>query len=951
MAQSPNDPHTTMIPGTPIPLIPEHREASPITPTVREEIRYLGAILGTVIREQEGEYTYNLIENIRTISLDVRHGQLSSSELAQQLHNLDTQRAIPVIRAFSHFALLANLAEDLHTERLRDYEADQAHTLKPSTLDYTWAVLKEHSITGEDIASALTHGYIAPVMTAHPTETRRRTVFDVQADIARMMRRRARILEKGSTARSEAQLEEITQIIKRRITVLWQTALIRSVRPRIVDEIKVGLRYYGLSLLEEIPALNRDILQNLRTQFGADIPPLALVRPGSWIGGDHDGNPFVTGETVQRATSMAASTVYEHYARMLYQLEQELSLSSRFTDVTPELEKLADRGNNDVPSRADEPYRRAIHGMRGRIAATANAALGSPLIGGKIHEGHQPYTGPEEFLADILTVDSSLRYSLDDIIADHTLAGLLSSVYTFGFHMSGLDLRQNSESFEEILGEIFSRAGVVKHYAQLSEEEKIRLLVAELSTPRPLADANATWSEATQRELAIFRAAAEAVQKFGREAVPHCIVSMTTSVSDILEPMILLKEVGLFQADEAEPRGSVDVIPLFETIEDLQAGAGIMRDLWDLPFYRAYVRQLDNQQEVMLGYSDSNKDGGYFAANWALFSAEMQLVDAAEAADVKLRLFHGRGGTVGRGGGPSYDAILAQPPGAVRGSLRITEQGEIISAKYGDPTNARRNLEALAAATLEATLLPVPAPEDKGTAYRTMQEISEFSLEAYAALMHKDPAFIEYFTTSTPLAEIGSLNIGSRPSSRKQTQAISDLRAIPWVLSWSQARVMLPGWFGVGSAIERWLDEGTSVPGNREERLQFLRELHQRWPFFQSVLSNMAQVMAKVDLSLAQLYSQLVPHQEDAQRIFGIIQKEYTRTVDMFLQVTGRKSLLADNVELAQSVRTRFPYLIPLNLMQVELLRRFRAGDDSHPVRTGIQLTMNGLATALRNSG
>lgn len=376
-----------------------------------------------------------------------------------------------------------------------------------------------------------------------------------------------------------------------------------------------------------------------------------------------------------------------------------------------------------------------------------------------------------------------------------------------------------------------------------------------------------------------------------------------------------------------------------------------MRELWQLPFYRNYLQQLDNQQEIMLGYSDSNKDGGYFAANWALYDAELALVEAAQEANVSLRLFHGRGGTVGRGGGPSYDAILAQPAGAVQGSVRITEQGEIISAKYGDRPNARRNLEALVSATLEASLLPLDDIENPERAYAAMREISDLSQRAYAALMHEDPGFIEYFTNSTPLAEIGSLNIGSRPSSRKQTEAISDLRAIPWVLSWSQSRVMLPGWFGVGSALQQWLAEGEAVAGSQDDRVAYLKKLHQRWPFLESVLSNMAQVMSKVDMGLAELYSTLVPNQEDAQRIFGIIREEFELTVEMFRLVTGRESLLADNPELVSSVRNRFPYLVPLNLAQLELLRRYRAGDDSHQVRVGIRLTMNGLATALRNSG
>lgn len=941
----------TTIPGTSIPVIPENRPKPPIEPTVRDDIRYLGKVLGEVIREQEGEYIFNLVENARTTALDLRYGELSVSELAEQFKEVDTEKAIPMIRAFSHFALLANLAEDLHAERLREHNADEGQPEPPSTLEHTWKRFADAGIQGNQVATIMERAYVAPVLTAHPTETRRRTVFDVQTDIAEQMRERAAVINAPKNARTEKKLAQIDQVIRRRITLLWQTALIRSVRPRIEDEIKVGLRYYGISLLHEIPAINRTVAENIQEIYGPEVPATPVIRPGSWIGGDHDGNPYVTGETVSMATSQAAETVFKHYVDLLYDLENDLSLSTRFAEVTPELEKLADRGHNDVPSRAEEPYRRAMHGMRGRVAATALEALGHPVVAGGVHKGHEPYGSTDELLADIAIVDNSLRLSLDDLLADHTLSDLKFAVRTFGFHMSGLDLRQNSESYENILTEIFARAGVNEDYAALDEDAKVELLIQELSSPRPLIDPTATWSEETERELGIYQAASEAVKRFGREVVPHNIVSMTTSVSDILEPMILLKEVGLFQANKDQPTGSVDVIPLFETIDDLQAGAGIMRKLWDVPFYRNYIEQLDNQQEIMLGYSDSNKDGGYFAANWALYDAELALVEAAKEAGVTLRLFHGRGGTVGRGGGPSYDAILAQPAGAVQGSVRITEQGEIISAKYGDRPNARRNLEALVSATLEASLLPPDSIEKPERAYDAMREISDMSQKAYASLMHDDPGFIDYFTSSTPLEEIGSLNIGSRPSSRKQTAAISDLRAIPWVLSWSQSRAMLPGWFGVGSALQQWLEEGESIEGDSERRLAYLRELHTRWPFLDSVLSNMAQVMSKVDMSLAELYSTLVPNQEDAQRIFAIIRDEYELTVEMFMKVTGRQSLLADNPELVSSVRNRFPYLVPLNLAQIELLRRYRAGDDSRQVRVGIQLTMNGLSTALRNSG
>lgn len=943
-----------VIPGTTLPSDAPDPASGPddgIFPGVRDDIRYLGRILGEVVRSQEGEYIFNLVENSRVTAFDLRYGEITTAELADLYQRLPVEEIIPVIRAFSHFSLLANVAEDIHQERLRERDADEGLPAPASTLDNTWRVLDEHDVEASKIAEVFGRAHVAPVLTAHPTETRRRTTFDVQANITRLMKQRGRLLAAKETARTARRLEEIDRDIRRRITMLWQTSLIRSVRPRIEDEINVALRYYGFSLLKEIPAINRRVHEQLSARFGESIPATAMVRPGSWIGGDHDGNPFVTAKTVRFATHRASQTIMQCYLDELGELEHELSLSSQMTEVTQDLVDLAARGNNDVPGRVDEPFRRAVHGIRGRVAKTARQNLGDYVTTFGLHKGHEPYASAQDMLQDLNIIDESLRSNFDGLIADHRLKDLRYAVKTFGFHLSSLDLRQNSESFENILTEIFHRAAVSKDYSALNEEDRRKVLLAELHSPRPLVDARAEWSEETERELGIFRAAAEAVEKFGPEVVPHCIISMASSVSDILEPMILLKEVGLIRVNEGTLTGTVDVIPLFETIDDLAGGAAIVSELWEIPMYRQYLDQRGSLQEIMLGYSDSNKDGGYFAANWALYDAELELVAAARQAGVALRLFHGRGGTVGRGGGPSYEAILAQPAGAVDGTVRITEQGEIISAKYGEESSARRNLEALVAATLEASMLPVDAVRDPERAYAAMREISEMSRRAYSALMHEDEGFIEYFTSSTPLHEIGSLNIGSRPSSRKQTKDISDLRAIPWVLSWSQSRTMLPGWFGVGSAINQWLDEGTAVGGSREDRLTYLQDLHERWPFFRSVFSNMAQVMAKADLGIAQLYSTLVADTEIAERVIGHIKEEYELTNEVFGEVTGRHNLLADNPELFRSVRNRFPYLVPLNLLQLELLRRYRAGDTSDQVRHGIQLTMNGLATALRNSG
>ena len=913
--------------------------------TLRDDIRHLGRILGDVIREQEGDEVFNLVENARRTAFRLHRGEAEVGELTALFRDIDPVEATPIIRAFTHFALLANLAEDLHEERLVEEGLDAGEAPRDSSLEATWAKLRDARVPGAEIGSMMESAEVVPVLTAHPTETRRRTVFDVQKHIGASMRARHEVINAPRTARTEAKLEALDLEIRRRIMTLWQTALIRMNRPDIRDEVEVGLRYYQLSLLETVPKLNRDVAAMMRELGGDDVPENPVVRMGSWIGGDHDGNPYVTEDVVRYATDRAAGTILRHYVKQLHSLERELSFSDRLTQVSVDLVELANRGQNDVPNRVDEPYRRAVHGIRGRVAATAISRLGSSVVEGD-WSCHEPYSSVEEMRADLDVVEASLRRSHDDLIADHRLADIQGATDVFGFHLYSLDLRQNSESHEDILTELFRLSGVAEDYRSLPERRRVEILTRELTSARPLVPRGVELSEVTARELGIMRAAADAVEAYGPEVVPHCIISMCSSVSDLLEPMILLKEVGLISVEDGAPSGTVDVIPLFETIEDLQAGASVLREAWDVPLYRRYVASRGDLQEVMLGYSDSNKDGGYFSANWALYDAETAIAAVAREEGVRLRLFHGRGGTVGRGGGPSYEAILAQPKGAVQGSVRITEQGEIISAKYGHPVTARRNLEALVAATIESTLLDLEDLDDQGRAYDVMSEISELSRDAYAALMHDDPGFIEFFETSTPVGEIGSLNIGSRPSSRKQTTSISDLRAIPWVLAWSQQRSMVPGWFGVGTALNEWVGEDPDG-----SRLAELRELNESWPFFNSVLSNMAQVMSKSDLHLAKLYADLVSDREVADRIFSRIREEYELTLEMFLKVTGYSTLLEDNPLLARSVDMRFPYLMPLNAIQLEMLRRYRAGDSRDKVRRGIQLTMNGLATALRNSG
>ncbi|MGW5224657.1 phosphoenolpyruvate carboxylase [Nocardia niigatensis] len=911
------------------------------TAPLRDDIRFLGGILGDTIRDHEGAEIFDLIERVRVEAFRIRRSEVERRAVADMLRDVDIRTAIPVIRAFSHFLLLANLAEDLQRDRRRAVHVAAGEPPQDSSLAATYRKLDAAVPDGDAVADLLADALVSPVITAHPTETRRRTIFDVQGHITELMRQRQRY------NKFEPEFAELEVDIRRQVLQLWRAALIRLARLRIQDEIEVGLRYYDLTLFDVIPRINEQVRAALRSRWpGHELLARPILRPGSWIGGDRDGNPFVTAEVVHRATHRAGAVAFDRYLKSLLELEKTLSQSARLVPVTPELEALADAGFDDSPQRADEPYRRAVRGIRARLSATACRALGEIPAGG-IDVGAEPYAGPGELLADLGVVDASMRASGDGLLADDQLARVRAAVQTFGFHLQGLDMRQNSETHEQVVAELFAWAGVHSDYASLDEDRRVELLSAELTTRRPLVGPNAVLSELAAKELGVVRAAKAALDDLGPDTVPNYIISMCTSVSDMLEAALLLKEAGILDPGDADtpPSSPVGVVPLFETIDDLRRGADILGAALEVPAYQRLVAARGMQQEVMLGYSDSNKDGGYLAANWALYRAELNLVEVARKTGIRLRLFHGRGGTVGRGGGRSYDAILAQPAGAVRGALRLTEQGEVISTKYADPGTAYRNLEALVAGTLESTLLDVEGlGADAEPAYEMLDELAELARAAYSKLVHETPGFVDYFRASTPVAEVADLNLGSRPASRKPTNSVYDLRAIPWVMAWSQSRVMLPGWYGTGTAFEQWI-------GDDPARLAALSDLYRRWPFFQTVLSNLAQVMAKADMDIAAAYADLVPDAALRATVFGMICDEFGRTARMHAAITGTDELLADNPALAESIHNRFPYLEPLNQLQVELLRRRRAGDTSELAERGILLTMNGLATALRNSG
>lgn len=907
------------------------------TEPMREDIRLLGAILGDTVRDQNGDTVFDLVERARVESFRVRRSEIDRAELAGLFRDIDVHQAIPVIRAFTHFALLANVAEDIHRERRRAVHEAAGEPPQDSSLAATYRKLDAARLDAAAVADALTGALVSPVITAHPTETRRRTVFDTQHHITELMRLRLHGQTRTDTGR------DIETELRRHILTLWQTALVRLSRLKISDEIETGLRYYPAAFLDVIPRVNAEVRSALQQRFpGTELLATPILRPGSWIGGDRDGNPNVTADVVRLATGRAAFTAFTHYFGEITALEEELSMSARLVQVTAGVQALADACAE--PARSDEPYRRALRAIHARLTATAGQIL-DRRPERELDLGLPAYDTPGELLDDLDALDASLRANGSAVLADDRLGRLREAVRVFGFHLSGLDMRQNSEVHEQVIAELLAWAGVHPDYASLSEDERVALLAAEIGTRRPLIGPGADLSELAAKELGIVAAAARAVRVFGAEAVPNYIISMCQSVSDMLEAAVLLKEAGLLDVSGDQPYAPVGIVPLFETIDDLQRGSAILESALDVPVYAAAVAARNGHQEVMLGYSDSNKDGGYLAANWALYRAELDLVESARKTGIRLRLFHGRGGTVGRGGGPSYDAILAQPPGAVKGSLRITEQGEVIAAKYAEPRIAHRNLETLLAATLESTLLDTEGlGEFAESAYAVLDDLAARAQRAYAELVHETPGFVEYFKQSTPVSEIGALNIGSRPTSRKPTTAISDLRAIPWVLAWSQSRVMLPGWYGTGSAFEEYI-------AGDDTKLDTLRDLYQRWPFFRTVLSNMAQVLAKSDLGLAARYSELVADEDLRARVFDKIVAEHERTVRMHGLITGQDDLLADNPALARSVFNRFPYLEPLNHLQVELLRRFRSGDEDELVQRGILLTMSGLASALRNSG
>jgi phosphoenolpyruvate carboxylase len=906
---------------------------------LRNDIRLLGRILGDTVREQEGSAVFDIVERIRQSSIRFhRDNEVGARrELEAILDSLTADQTFAIVRAFSYFSHLANIAEDQHHIRRNRAHIVAGSAPRAGTMAHALKRAREAGIDAKALRAFFDGALVSPVLTAHPTEVRRKSTLTRELEIAGIIDERQRMQDNAL----ELQVSE--ERLRRAILTLWRTNMLRQTKLKVIDEVANGLSYYDYTFFKELP----HIFGSLEDELARMDPPIkdkglaSFLKVGSWIGGDRDGNPFVTAEVLRETLRLHSARALAHYLDELHELGAELSVSGTLMRVSPALKELAERSADRSANREDEPYRRAIGGIYSRLAATARdldqtVALRRPLAEAP------PYKAAAELAADLDVIVDSLIENGGAILARGRLRSLRRAVDCFGFHLAPLDLRQNSDVHERTVAELFAAAVPGVEYLKLDEEARIALLLQELRSPRPLVSPFVEYGAETAGELEVFRTAAWIHKTYGEAAIRTSIISKAQGVSDMLELALLLKEVGLVGADG---RCALNLVPLFETIEDLQTCVGVMDRLLAIPEYRRLVDNQGGEQEVMLGYSDSNKDGGFVTSGWELYKAEIGLIDVFKQHGVRIRLFHGRGGSVGRGGGPSYDAILAQPGGAVQGQIRITEQGEIISSKYSNPEVGRRNLETLASATLEASLLQEKVAAPDPAFLSAMESLSQGAYKAYRGLVYETEGFERYFWASTVITEIATLNIGSRPASRKKTTAIEDLRAIPWVFSWAQCRLMLPGWYGFGSAVKEFI---AADPAGGLARLQ---AMHRQWPFFRTLLSNMDMVLAKSSLAIASRYSALVPDVALREAIFARISQEWRDSVDALLAIMGQKNLLESNPLLDRSIRNRFPYLDPLNHVQVELLKLNRSHAGNEKVLTGIQLTINGISAGLRNSG
>lgn len=926
------------LPVTPLPMVKLDKQQE----TLLEHNRLLGTLLGETIFTYAGLHIFKVTESLREASISYykTNKQESRKDLSLFCSELGDSEILRVIRGFTYFSVLANIAEDV-------YQVYQHRSMKFSnktemgTLEKSLENLKKKGISIEKILEAMKKVSVVPVLTAHPTQVQRKSILD-------LMRKITDTLSKYENVQIH-QIDESEWIdeLNSKIKILWQTSMLRTSQLRVTDEISNALSYYNITFFNEIPELTnkfQEISEKLgENKFEAEkLIPLTM---GMWIGGDRDGNPYVTVDTLETSAQAQALTLFQFYLDEIESIYRDLSMSNTMTEVSKDLEKLSEASGKVSPHRVNEPYRRALTAINDRLLATAyKLCENKEVLPPKRKDSLDiPYSSPEEFTKDLEIVANSLIENNSEALVKGKLRNLISGTKIFGFHLATIDLRQDSSIHELCVAELLKSANIMEDYLSLPENARCEMLLRELEhDPRILSDPTISQSELLKGELAIFRKVKSLRDRFGSRIIEKHLISHAMSVSDMLEIAILLKEANLAKGDK-NPFCDIQIVPLFETVEDLEASSEILEKWFSLPLVQKWMEKSGRKQEVMLGYSDSNKDGGYLSSSWSLYKAQKKLTALGNKFDVQISFFHGRGGTVGRGGGPSYEAILAQPEGSADGTIRLTEQGEVIGAKYGNPDLGFKNLEALVSAALESGALTVE--DAKWDEYeKIIEEISESSYKVYRELVYNTEGFTDFFFEITPINAIAGLNIGSRPSSRKKKQSLESLRAIPWVFSWSQSRIMLPGWYGLGASFTEWINKN---PDN----LSILQKMYREWPFFRSVISNADMVLSKSDLRIASEYVKLAQNQEVAQKIFSEIVKEWELTLDVLKKITGNDVLLADNPELASSLRNRLAYFDSMNYLQIELLKRLREGDESEDLRKALHISINGLATGLRNSG
>ena len=882
---------------------------------IQEEIQILTEMLLKATQKLISEDTFEKIVELKALADEKNYEKLNLI-----IKDLTQEEMEIVANFFSILPLLINIAEDVDLA----YEVNYKNNIGESYVGKLSESIK--NIKDKNILENIN---VVPVLTAHPTQVQRKTVLDLTEKLHSLLRKH-RDVKNGLINERKWK-----NAIQQHIEILTQSDIIREKKLKVANEITNVLEYYNLSFIKAIAKLMTEyklLLEENNIELKNETP----ITMGMWIGGDRDGNPFVTAETLNLSAMKQCELITTYYIEKLNSLYRTFSMSSHVTKGSKELEELANRSSDTSEYREKELYRKAISYIKEKLENTREYLLQDKELEDK-------YFTADEFIDDLTIIEKSLLENKGEILVTGEFEELLNVVKIFGFYLASIDMRQDSSVYEASVAELLSSANIEKDYSSLSEEEKCELLLKQLKEdPRPLSinDEN-KQSEELRKELAIFRTARKLKDKLGDNVIKQNIISHTTSVSDLLELAIMLKEVGLVGSDFAR----LQLVPLFETIEDLENSYEVMDKYLSLDIVKKWVRDNRSYQEIMLGYSDSNKDGGYLSSGWSLYKAQQELSSLGEKHNIKVTFFHGRGGTVGRGGGPSYDAIISQPLGSVQDRIRLTEQGEIIAAKYGNSDAAYYNLEALFSAVIQRMNTDKINTDirDIPEIQIIMDEIVEDSYNKYRELVFKNPNFYNYFFEATPIKEISSLNIGSRPASRKKITDIGGLRAIPWVFSWSQSRIMLPGWYGVGTAFSNFINKDK---GNIEK----LRKMYKEWPFFTSLLSNVDMVMSKSDMDIAKEYANLCK-EEETKKVYEEILREWNLTKQVVLEISEHKEFLEDNTYLTRSLENRLQYFNTLNLIQLELIKRSREGKLPESQINTIHITINGVATGLRNSG